>query len=153
MDHSLEFITIVPCLLQIVLNERSKIFLMKGLFVLLLPRGSHCGEFGELPVTGHIMVAVMISFFYRNHPLYGWLFCFTMGHKVSWVPAATDAQLLIISWHVDYKTCSLPIQSHAVLISNHSFYGMPETIIMNLCLLLVFFLTLEMRSSGQFPGI
>lgn len=71
MDHSLEFITIVPCLLQIFLNERSKIFLMKGLFVLLLPRGSHCGEFGELPVTGHIMVAVMISFFYRNHPLYG----------------------------------------------------------------------------------
>ena len=71
MGHSLEFITIVPCLLQIFLNERSKIFLMKELFVLLLlPRGSHCGEFGELPVTGRIMVEVMISFFYRNHPLY-----------------------------------------------------------------------------------
>ena len=52
-----------------------------------------------------------------------------------------DAQLIIISWHMDYKPCSLPMQTHAVFLFNYTFYGMTETTIMNFCLFffLVFF--------------
>ena len=32
-----------------------------------------------------------------------------------------DAQLIIISWHMDYKPCSLPTQSHAVFIFDYDF--------------------------------
>ena len=32
-----------------------------------------------------------------------------------------DAQLIIISWHMDYKPCSLPMQSHAVFIFDYDF--------------------------------
>lgn len=58
--HSLEFINIVLCLLQILFfNERSRMFLIDELFIcclLSLPRGSRCGGFGELPVVGHTVV-------------------------------------------------------------------------------------------------
>ena len=40
---------------------------------------------------------------------------------------------------MDDKPYSLPTQSHAVLIFNYAFYGMTETILINLRLLLGYF--------------
>lgn len=50
-------------------------------------------------------------------------------------PCPADAQLAVIAWHMDYKPWPLPIRSQAVLIFNYTFYGLTETIIINLHLL------------------
>lgn len=56
------------------------------------------------------------------------------------LPCPTYPQLVVIAYHMGYKPCSLLMHSQAVLIFNFAFFfGMAETIIVNICLFSLFF--------------
>lgn len=142
----------MPCLLLTFLNDRNKIFLITVLYSSPShPRGNRDGEFGVFLSTSIELLKALLFFliFFLWEPSFLQMIYAIKQTRRLPQPCPTYSQLVVIACHMGYKPCSLLIHSQTVFILNFAFFGMAETIIINVCLFfLVFFNTLNQKSGN-----